>query len=215
MLRYLRLAGACLALCFLVPLTAAAQAPERDRTWFATVYLGQWYSASKPPAGLEVGSPDAGFQDTYFASLQLTRVLARDLQTGSSLFGPVINGSSIELEGQIGQHFGIQDHGEVTLALIWRSRDLSLSPTGGRVNLAIAEGFSYALATPNYEGLANGEDPERFLNYLAFEAEFSHPSFHGVSVVPRVHHRSGIFGLIAPRGSGSDFIGLGLRMTLQ
>jgi hypothetical protein len=127
----------------------------------------------------------------------------------------VIAGSSIELEGQAGRHFGLQDHGEVTLALLWRSRDVPMPLTNGRFNVAVGEGLSYALARPTYEGVARGEEPRMFLNYLAFEVEFSHPLLPSMSLVPRVHHRSGIFGLIAPRGSGSDFVGIGLRVKLQ
>jgi hypothetical protein len=170
---------------------------------------------SRPAPGQRQGTQDAGFQDTYFVSALVNRVLVRELTTDFSFARALINGSSIELEGQIGRHFGFQDHGEVTLALLWRSRDLAIPLTDGRLNFAIGEGLSYALARPTYEGVVHDEEPRKFLNYLAFEAEFSHPSLPGVSVVPRVHHRSGIFGVIAPRGSGSDFVGIGLRVTLQ
>jgi hypothetical protein len=210
-----RMAGACLTLCLFAPLPLLAQSPTRDRTWFATVYAGQWFSVGAPAPEQMLGTQDAGFQDSYFVSALLSRVLVRELKTEFPLVGPLIDGSSIELEGQIGRHFGLQDHAEVTLALLWRSRDFAMPLTNGRLNVAVGEGLSYALSRPAYEGVAHGQEPRKFLNYLTFEAEFSHPSLPGVSVVPRVHHRSGIFGVIAPRGSGSDFIGIGLRMTLQ
>jgi hypothetical protein len=209
------MAGACLALYLFAPVPLLAQSAARDRTWFATVYAGQWFSLSRPSPGQERGSQDAGFQDSYFVSALVNRVLVRELTTDFSFARALINGSSIELEGQIGRHFGLQDHGEVTLALLWRSRDLAIPLTDGRLNFAIGEGLSYALSRPTYEGIVHGQEPRKFLNYLAFEAEFSHPSLPGVSVVPRVHHRSGIFGVIAPQGSGSDFVGIGLRVTLQ
>jgi hypothetical protein len=210
-----RMAGAYLTLCLFAPLPLLAQSPTRDRTWFATVYAGQWFSGSAPTPGQTLGTQDAGFQDSYFVSALLSRVLVPELKTELPLTGPLIDGSSIELEGQIGHHFGLQDHAEVTLALLWRSRDFAMPLTNGRLNVAVGEGLSYALSRPAYEGIAHGQEPRKFLNYLTFEAEFSHLSLPGVSVVPRVHHRSGIFGVIAPRGSGSDFIGIGLRMTLQ
>jgi hypothetical protein len=131
------------------------------------------------------------------------------------LIGPLIDRSSIELEGQIGQNFGLQNHAEMTLALQWRSPDLSIPLTNARFNVAIGEGFSYALSRPAYEGVSHGQQPSKFLNYLSLEAEFSHPSLPGVSLVPRVHHRSGIYGVIAPRGSGSNFFGIGLRIALH
>ena len=49
----------------------------------------------------------------------------------------------------------------------------------------------------------------------AVEAEFKHASLPGVAVVPRIHHRSGVFGLIAPKTSGSNFIGVGVRVDLN
>ena len=33
-----------------------------------------------------------------------------------------------------------------------------------------------------------------------------------LSVVTRIHHRSGAYGLFAPRGSGSNFLAVGLRL---
>jgi hypothetical protein len=131
------------------------------------------------------------------------------------VIGPVIDGGSIEVEAQFGQQFGRQRHQEATLALVWRSRELTLPPTRASINFAVAEGVSYALSRPTFEGLENDERPRKFLNYLAFEAEISHPDLPGVSLVPRLHHRSGIFGLIAPQGSGSNILGLGLRFTLH
>jgi hypothetical protein len=141
-----RIAGACLMLCLFAPLPLLAQSPARDRTWFATVYAGQWFSESAPDPGQTLGTQDAGFQDSYFVSALLSRVLVRELKTELPLIGPLIDDSSIELEGQIGHHFGLQDHAEVTLALQWRSRDFVMPLTNGRLNLAVGEGLSYAFA---------------------------------------------------------------------
>jgi hypothetical protein len=126
-----------------------------------------------------------------------------------------IDGGSIEVEAQFGQQFGRQRHQEATLALVWRSREITLPATRASINFAIGEGLSYALSRPTFEGLENDQQPRKFLNYLAFEAEVSHPALPGISLVPRLHHRSGIFGLIAPQGTGSNILGLGLRITLQ
>jgi len=210
-----RVAGAWLTLCLLAPLPLAAQSLARDRTWFATVYAGQWFSESAPDPGQTLGAQHAGFQNSYFVSALLSRVLMPELNTNLPLVGPLIDDTSIELEGQIGHHFGLQDHAEVTLALQWRSPDLAIPLTNARLNLAIGEGFSYALSRPAYEGVSYSQEPRKFLNYLTLEAEFSHPSLPGVSLVPRVHHRSGIYGAIAPRGSGSNFFGIGLRVALH
>jgi len=46
---------------------------------------------------------------------------------------------------------------------------------------------------------------------LAFETELAHGVVPGWSLVGRVHHRSGSFGILAEKDSGSNFIGMGLR----
>jgi hypothetical protein len=71
-----RVAGAFLTLCLLTPLPLPAQSLARDRTWFATVYAGQWFSESAPDPGQMIGTPHAGFQDAYFVSALLSRVLS-------------------------------------------------------------------------------------------------------------------------------------------
>ncbi|WP_372616714.1 hypothetical protein [Falsiroseomonas sp.] len=200
------------ALC-LVWLVLPAAAEARDRLWHATLYLGQWVSPSEFTRS--IGAGDDALGDGYFASVLASRVLVRELRTDLPVLGPLIDGGSIELEGQFGQHFGLQRHAEASLALLWRSRELRLPFSAMQLNLAVAEGLSYALSRPTYEGVVNERSPQKFLNYLAFEAEFSHPDWPGVSLVPRLHHRSGIFGLIAPQGSGSDFLGIGVRVRLQ
>jgi hypothetical protein len=108
---------------------------------FATVYAGQWFSESAPNPGQTLGTQHAGFQGSYFVSALLSRVLVPELKTNLPLIGPLIDDSSIELEGQIGHHFGLQDHAEVTLALQWRSPDLAIPLTNARLNVAIGEGL--------------------------------------------------------------------------
>ncbi|MBU8546382.1 MULTISPECIES: hypothetical protein [Roseomonadaceae] len=186
----------------------AAAMTTRDRDWFVTAYRGQWMS----PRGLIGGDFDV--QDAHFTSLAVSHVLLPELRLDLPLLGRLLDGGSLELEGQLGLHAGLQHHTEATLALAWRSPDLSL-PGPMRLNLAVAEGVSYALARPAHEGAVNGLRRRKFLNYLAFEAEFTHAALPDLALVPRLHHRSGIFGVIAPQRSGSDFIGLGLRMTLR
>lgn len=204
---------ACVLLCGMA-LPAAADAP-RERIWHGTLYVGQWISSRLLDVPRRLGTGDIETEDIHFGSVLANRVIVPELRTGWPVIGPLVDGGSIELEAQFGQQFGRQRHQEATVALVLRSRELAVPWTRASVNLAVAEGFSYALSRPTFEGLENDERPRKFLNYLAFEAEISHPALPGVSLVPRLHHRSGIFGLIAPQGSGSNILGLGLRMTLQ
>jgi hypothetical protein len=195
---------------------AAAQDSHRDRRSFATLYVGQWMNTDLIEVPGRLVTANVDLEPATLVSGIFHRVLARDLRTEVRGLGWLINGSSIELEAQLGWHFGLQRHGEAVLALAWRSPDVTLPLTGLQVNFAAAEGFSYALSRPTFEGREAGRRARKFLNYLAFELEFTHPSLPGFAVVPRLHHRSGVFGLIAPHGGiGSDFLGVGLRVALN
>jgi hypothetical protein len=153
------------------------------------------------------------FEDSNFAGAALTRTIVPSFAIPLPGTGFAFRGNRIELEGQIVRHFGEQHHWEGTLALMFRTGDIPLFG-GLSVNLGFAEGFSYAGERPELEGSLRVR-PRHFLNYLAVEAEFKHASLPGVAVVPRIHHRSGVFGLIAPKTSGSNFIGVGVRVDLN
>jgi hypothetical protein len=74
-------------------------------------------------------------------------------------------------------------------------------------------GASYAFGTPSYED-GPKSDPDkryRFQNYNAYEIEWGVKRFPAVSLVTRLHHRSGAYGLIAPRRVGSNFVTAGVR----
>ena len=100
-----------------------------------------------------------------------------------------------------------------TIALVFRTGQIPLFG-GLSVKLAFGEGLSYGSERPRLEGSFRVE-PSRSLNDLAFEAESSPGSLPGVYFLPRIHHRSGIFGLVAERESGSNVIGAGIRMDLR
>jgi len=202
--------AACLGLC-LMGSPAAAQGSERE--WHLTAYGSQWVNADllEIPEFAVTGRLTS--EEAYFVGAGLSRVIV------PPFFIPLLgtdfafHGNRIELEGQVLRHFGDQSHWEGTIALMFRTGQIPLFG-GLSVNLAFGEGLSYASERPRLEGSVRVE-PSRFLNYLAFEAEFSHASLPGVYFVPRIHHRSGVFGLIAERESGSNFIGAGIRVDLR
>jgi hypothetical protein len=189
----------------------AAQTTER--TWHATGYLGRWANTDILDVPERTISGNLGFRDANFAGVGLSRVLVPSFAIPLPFTDFAFRGNRIELEGQVLRHFGDQHHWEGTLALMFRTGQIPLL-SGLSVNLAIGEGLSYASERPRLEGSFRVE-PTRFLNYLAFEAEFAHPSLPGVYFVTRIHHRSGIFGVVAPRESGSNFIGAGIRIDLR
>lgn len=83
------------------------------------------------------------------------------------------------------------------------------------VNLGWANGVSYALEATAYEfgrDLVRGENTVQLQYYMGFEPEYAHHSWTHLSLFTRLHHRSGIYGVISPSKTGSNIIGLGARL---
>lgn len=109
------------------------------------------------------------------------------------------------------QHRGLQGNAEIGAAYMLRTSDLQMGALG--VNFGAGVGLSYALGNPSYEDGSTLDPGRRYrLQLLAlFELEWRMRGFEDISVVTRVHHRSGVYGLIAPQGVGSNFLALGVR----
>jgi hypothetical protein len=190
-----------------------AFAQTSERRWHATGYVSRWVNADLLEVPERTVTGALRFSDTNFAGVGLSRVIIPSFTIPLPFSDIAFHGNRIELEGQVLRHFGGQNHWEGTLALMFRTGQIPLAG-GLSVNFGIGEGLSYASERPRLEGAVDVR-PTRLLNYLAFEAEFAHASMPGVSFVTRLHHRSGVFGLIAPQKSGSNFIGAGIRINLN
>jgi hypothetical protein len=194
-------------------LGSPALAQSNERQWHLTASGSRWVNADLLEIPERSLTGRLTSEDAYFVGASLSRVIVPSFSIPLPGTDFAFHGNRIELEGQVLRHFGEQSHWEGTIALMFRTGQIPLFG-GLSVNLAFGEGLSYASERPRLEGSFRVE-PTRFLNYLAFEAEFSHASLPGVYFVPRIHHRSGIFGLIAERESGSNFIGAGIRVDLR
>lgn len=109
------------------------------------------------------------------------------------------------------QHHGLQHNAEVGAVYSLQSPDLFVGRLG--VNFKVGVGISYALGTPSYEDGAK-EEPEKRYNtqqLLLFDLEWHILGVDDLSFVTRVHHRSGVYGLVAPRHVGSNFLAAGIR----
>lgn len=193
-------------------LTGAASAQTENRLWHGTFYASRWLNTDLTDLPTNAFKGNLSLRDTYFAGAALTGVIVPDFTI------PVIGtdgilGNSLEVEAQIVRHFGQQEHTEGTLALLYRTPNIGL-PGGFAANFAFGEGMSYAFTDPTVEGLGKVR-PHRLLNFLVFETELSHSSLPGWHLVPRLHHRSGIWGLIAPKYAGSNYVGLGVRYDFR
>jgi len=163
-----------------------------------TVYGGQFVDNSLPNDLLVFQDFDP--VDSYIATVAYSQQIA------------VRDSYRWETEEQFVQHFGEQDHQELNALILFRWTrfpwDKSLKTT-----FAIGEGLSYAVETPALEKEleANDGGTNQWLNYLLLELTFAAPSWKNWSIVGRVHHRSGVFGLFDGVDGGSNILALGLR----
>ncbi|MDR1968924.1 MAG: hypothetical protein LBQ32_09585 [Burkholderiaceae bacterium] len=186
------------------------QAPHRDRQWRATIFGGTWMDTTLPAFPKNLLTGNIKLQNAHFLGGGLSRVLVPRFDI--PFFSTTLPGNSMELEGQIVKHFGKQDHVELTGAIVVRSGEIhpleQLS-----FNVAWANGFSYALSNPAYEkgpeGIP-GVNSRKFQYYMGIETEFTHQSMPNTHLMIKLHHRSGIYGVISQRKTGSNYIVIGL-----
>jgi hypothetical protein len=183
----LLLAGAVAVLALASPPAALA-----EKEWAVTLLGGQ-YSGSK----LLDLQAKVDFKDSYTAGLSLSYEFV-DL------------GKHIrwEAEGHFLKHIGEQEH--VELASSINARWITFPWNHYlETTAAVGGGLSVTTEVPVLEKRdPNSREAGTLLHYLLLEATFGLPNSRW-SVVTRIHHRSGIFGLFSH--SGSNVISAGLR----
>jgi len=112
-------------------------------------------------------------------------------------------------EAEIGatKWFGDQTHWEFTSAIVVR---WSAFPWNDYVNttIAVGDGPSFATEPPKLEKKNFGE-AKRLQNYVFLELTFGLPRYPQWDFVIRIHHRSGVFGVLG--GSGSSVPAIGIK----
>lgn len=185
-----RLVVACLL--GLLALASAAASARAEEKWAVTLLGGQYAGSHL----LELGE-GADFRDSYTAGLSLAYQFVD--------WGPHIRW---ELEGQALKHFGEQRHGEfagsINIRWITFPWDRYLD-----TSMAFGGGLSVTTEVPVLEK----RDPDNsqaatLLHYLLLEAAVGLPNSRW-SLVGRLHHRSGIFGLFSH--SSSNVLSVGIR----
>lgn len=175
-------------------LAASEAAPNHE--WHVGVYGGKVTDNTMQ----QIIEGDVNFVDSKF----LVVVLGKNLTTYKDLIG-------VEAEGQMAKHWGMQDHyefnGVVFLRWLPFPWDKYLD-----TSFAVGEGFSYATKKPEVEIMNDGKTA-KFLNYLGFELDFAVPGAPNYSFFTRLHHRSGIFGLIDGVHGGSNALGAGFKYS--
>jgi hypothetical protein len=199
--------GAGMAIAALLAPTSAEASEFRNRQGSVTLVAAKWAEFNLPQFPVRLITADLNFRSPYLIAVGVNRVVVHDF----SILG--LKGNSVELEGQLAKHFGGQDHVEATLGATLRTGELRLIGTSS-VNLGWTNGLSYAFEKPAYEmGTSGirGVDTRQLQYYLGIETEFTPSSTSPVNLILKIHHRSGIYGLISPQRTGSNYLGGGIR----
>jgi len=118
----------------------------------------------------------------------------------------------LEWELQAAKHWGEQDHAEVNALALLRWHRFPWDRVV-RNTVALGTGPSYAFEVPAIEERGNDETTY-LLQHLMLDVSVAPPGRSRWSLFLRVHHRSGVFGLVADSGS-SNFVGGGVRLHLR
>jgi hypothetical protein len=189
----------------------------RQRDWFVTVTGAEWAESRLPEFPYNAVTGNLNFKDAYLVSFGLSGVVLNDVSIPVPFTDSRLTGNSVEIEAQIGTHFGLEDHAEAVADLMLRTGEI---PVLGDVhfNLGWANGLSYAIGRPDLERGDSGRpgvNSHHLQYYMGIESEWSFGERPRVHFVTQIHHRSGIYGIISPQRTGSNYIGAGLRIDLQ
>lgn len=209
-IRFLILASTLSAMSQMV---SAESDTAEDSAFFDSVmiYTAQGADHNLPELPRVIFRRDLEWERSYFTAIALSKTRGTFGDSFAFLStGPFKN---IEHGYEIvyAQHHGLQNNAELGAVFVLRTPDLNLGPVA--VNLASGVGLSHAFGRPSYEdGPFNNPDKRYNTQLLVlFDVTWKLRKFENISIVTRVHHRSGAYGLIAPRNVGSNFLALGVR----
>jgi hypothetical protein len=178
-----------------------------------TVYGGQGVDHNLRTIPEAMVSNNIAWERTYFAGIGLRKTGPKVGQSFGRFHGRPFANLRQDYELLLLKHRGLQHIPELGAAYLLRSPDLLMGPLG--VNLSAGSGLSYAMGAPTYEDGARDNPDRRYRLQLLvlFELEWKLRSVDALTLVTRIHHRSGVFGLIAPPHVGSNFMTVGLRCS--
>jgi hypothetical protein len=176
-----------------------------------TLFEGQGVDHNLPGVPKAIVTGDFRWQKAYYTGLAYARTRGTLGGSFESLQGTLLGSLRHGYEIIYLQHRGLETNGELGATYILRTPDLELGPV--RVNFGAGGGLSHALGTPTYEDTPVNQPNRHYATQFSgfLELEWSVAGLPQASLAMRVQHRSGMYGLIAPRRVGSNFLGIGLR----
>ena len=153
------------------------------------------------------------WEASHFVGVNYSHLLTTWDWGGDGLGAFVFDSTRVEGEGQLTKHWGLQTNYETHGAVLLRTRTFNPFSAFG-FSFAMGTGLSYALGEPTYEdgpGGVKGGPHYRLQSYFVGEFTWRWLSLPNLAMATRVHHRSGVYGLLAPQGVGSNFLAHGFR----
>ena len=193
-------------------LSVQAAQPGDARLFDAvTVYGGQGVDHNLRQIPEVILGSKIDWDKTYFVGVGLAKTGPKLGRSVDRFQGTSMAELRQEYELLLLKHRGLQQNAEMGAAYLLRSPDLQMGPVG--VNLAAGTGLSYATGKPTYEDGPRDDLDRRYRLQLLllFELEWKLRNVDRLTLATRIHHRSGVFGLIAPPHVGSNFLTVGLR----
>ncbi len=125
-------------------------------------------------------------------------------------------GVALELDLHLVKHWdqGLAGPWSAGSALVFRWLKTPWSRFLGRGDMGFGNGLSYATQVPDIEARELSRS-QRWLWHLAFDMTFGLKRWiEPLDLFLRLHHRSGVFGLLGDVTGGSDYLCFGLRWWL-
>ncbi|HMV80629.1 MAG TPA: hypothetical protein PK453_23445 [Leptospiraceae bacterium] len=186
---------------------------RETKSWNYFAYGGQFTATDLMPI---LFRQSTDYKDSYIA------VLGANRETDFR-----IRFFQFETELNAVKHFGEMNHFEGNGLYSARVKNLFYLP----MSFAFGEGLSIASENPrlenkskgiyfeNYQFLiqSKGIESRNILNFIMVELDYGlSKSFYDSKIFMRIHHRSGVFGLLCPPdpACGSNFVSYGIKFTL-
>jgi hypothetical protein len=167
------------------------------------VYWGSWVEDSMTDLVTGPESPFAwSYRDDHLAAVAVSR------EAGQAFRGRL----RFEPEVGVGRRFGEQDETEVWGALFVRYRGF---PWDSVVvtSVALSTGVNYATGISEMErDRARDDEGSRWMHFFSPEITLALPSRPEIELLFRLHHRSGVFGLVSDAWGGAQYGTVGLRI---
>lgn len=211
-----RLAALTAAMVFLGAGCAGNAVAGEPRKGAVALYGARWIESRFPQFPKNLVTGNLGYRDTYLSGVIGSLVVIDDFSVPLPFTDARWQGLDLEAEGTLVKHYGLQHHWEIAAATVVRTPDLEIYH-GLAVNGAWGNGLSWAFDEPAFEigeeGI-RGVDTKRLQYHMSLEAEFSFGA-SPVHLFTRLHHRSGMWGVISPQRTGSNYLGAGLRIDIR